>query len=148
VIDHESKLEKRIALGKKLGLNVGSPLDTTMLVDGSTIEVRDDLGLLLDSTLYAKSKCNQCYGRGYLVTQKPLSADEVGKMQSAGDARYICTHQKRGPGHVLRNVSVETARCSCAVTQYTKAVTRFQEALLKEGLAVRSLQRSGHLELV
>ena len=143
------KNEKRIALGKRLGLDVDMPLDTTMLPDGSSAEVRDDLGLLLDPTLYAKKKCPQCHGRGILTTQRPVSNEDAEKMKAKPEtAQWLHTEYRRANGVTkVRHVTQETARCPCAVLQYTKAVERFQKALLNEGLARKSVTKPGHIEL-
>lgn len=131
--------ERRAALGKRLGYDVGVPHDLMKEEDGSvkklpngnTIEFRDALGLAVDPSLYAKRSCNTCYGRGIVVLHQPIDELTATKMRANATAAALL-HEHRGKAAVR-----ETERCMCAALGYARAVTKFSDALLKGGLARR-----------
>lgn len=123
--------ERRSELGKQLGLDVGPPNEAAMMADAVVRPVRDWLGLPIDPMLYAKKKCNTCYGRGVLTVIEHISLARRAQLieQDAKNEMFIEEHQ---PGKYQAKFVRE---CVCSNNNRAKVQQRFVDALLKEDLA-------------
>jgi hypothetical protein len=127
-LDQSHHQNRRSELGKAMGLDVGAPNEMVEL-DGVTQSARDDVGLLLDTKLYAKSSCSTCYGRGIVTVSKPVGTLAARKLIERGHDRYI--HESK-PGKYSERVA---RMCECARSRYQKLKDKFIDKLVSENLA-------------
>lgn len=125
--------ESRSALGKKLGLDVGMPNEMAQLSNGQLTAVRDDLGLLLDTRLYASRKCSDCYARGlqYKIVHVPA---HQARQLIADDPRNEMVLTQTAPG---KWISRRAEMCWCAKSKHARLHEQFAGLLIKNRLAIR-----------
>lgn len=127
--------ERRSEIGKQFGLDVGTPNETAVLADGKEHAVRDAFGLLMDPTLYASKKCNDCYGRGVVFKVTPLSAQFVKMHLEKQPEDEIYIQQSKPGSYYTRGAQ----KCACVQRRYDKKRIEFAEALVKADLAVKNM---------
>jgi hypothetical protein len=99
--------------------------------NGQPARLRDELGLRLDTRLYAKSSCKDCHGRGTLtlVTHVPMTkALALVKENPANEALLF---QNRKGGYEAK----DSTMCGCAKRRYQRVYGEFGDALVKANLA-------------
>jgi hypothetical protein len=122
--------EERTTLGQALKLDVGQPNEMEQ-IRGDYVPVRDAFGILLDATRYSKSSCNECHGRGVVVTRSPITEAHA-KLLIASDPRneHALHCDKPNSFHTK-----DGAMCGCARRNYEKKKFQFAELLVSKGLA-------------
>lgn len=123
--------ERRSALAKTMGLDVGPPNEKVQLANGAVVEGRDDFGLLKDDVRYASKNCNHCYGRGVVVTSVPVAMDRALRLIADNPANEALLHQAKPGKYTARKASM----CICAQRRFTKKREEFLKLLVREGLA-------------
>lgn len=123
--------ERRSELGKSLGLNVGSPMETVILGNGQEALARDYVGLILDTSVYAKRNCKNCYGRGHVTIVKPIPVATALGLVKENPANEALLRQ-REPGKYATHTET---MCGCAKDRFKRAHEKFVDVLIKEGLA-------------
>lgn len=122
---------KRSELGKMMGLDVGPPSEMVILANGQHAEGRDYLGMALDTRLYAKKKCNTCYGRGTVTMSTPIATATALSLIAENPANEALLHQRELGKYSARSAVM----CSCAKHRYRKLHAQFANSLVKSKLA-------------
>lgn len=123
--------DARSAVGKKLGLDVGTPSEVVRLANSQMVEGRDYIGLALDTRLYAKRDCSWCYGRGTVTMSKPVPIATALSLVKENPANEALLHQSSPGKYITR----EATMCTCAKKGYRKKHAMLANALVQAGLA-------------
>lgn len=130
-VDIAANQERRSALGREFGLDVGPPNETVTLANAQTVAARDKFGLLLDTRKYASRKCNSCYGRGTVTVVHPVPIAHALKLIAENPANEALLHQRSPGKYETHNATM----CACARMRYRKTADAFARVLVQRGLA-------------
>ena len=108
-----------------------SPNEAIRLANGSVVQGRDALGLLLDTQKYASKKCSNCYGRGIVTLVKPVAKEAVEKYLEKHPENDGLFHQKE-PG---KYTTSQSTQCGCMRKKYIASYNAFANALVANNLA-------------
>lgn len=139
-----AKQDLRSAVGAKLGLDIGKPNELKKL-DGvqEPVQVRDALGMLLDTQHYAKRSCNECQGRGVIVLIKHVPDAEAKRfIKDKPESEAFLFQREPGKWYTRESVT-----CGCVKRRYEKQYEAFAKALVKAGLAKHNVAQKRY-ELV